>query len=136
VKIIFFAQIHSLKVWFMFLYYNIDLYRDKFVGESSSSFFIFTIILVRSFHSRCRWLIFIEESMGHTRWLLSFQPNFLHTHEPKIKPLTTCLREPRLLPLRSVYCWLLESLLIREVWNIIVSQYFNVSLIANRDKTK
>jgi hypothetical protein len=34
-----------------------------------------------------------------------FQSNFLHTQEPGIEPLTTCLRGPKPLSLGPIYCW-------------------------------
>jgi hypothetical protein len=46
-----------------------------------------------------------REHVRHTRWVLLSQLNFLHTHEPEINPLTTCLREPIPLPLEPIHCW-------------------------------
>jgi hypothetical protein len=55
------------------------------------------------------WNVFFWEPVGHTRWVLPSKPNFLHTHEPGIKPLTTCLRRPSLLPLEPIHCWYLTG---------------------------
>jgi hypothetical protein len=66
-------MLNSTQILF-FLYYH-DI-RRKFLAVSND-----TIILRR-------------EIMGYIRWILSFQPNFLHTHELKIEFLTIYLRGP------------------------------------------
>jgi hypothetical protein len=46
-----------------------------------------------------------REPVGYTRWILPSQPNFLHTHELGIEPLTTYLRGSSLLPLGPIHYW-------------------------------
>jgi hypothetical protein len=77
------------------------------------------------------WLISARKSVEHM-WILFSQPNFLDIHESGIEPLTTCLKEPTLLPLRSIYYWFIKVKLYIITYKHIYTTYESSN--SNSDK--
>jgi hypothetical protein len=84
----------------MSIYFRRSILNHSYFLDNFSIYSFFFIYSIYPF-----LFLGYREPVEHTRWVLPSQPNFLHTYEPEIEPLTTCLKGPNPLPLGPLHYW-------------------------------